>query len=112
MIFPDDVDGDVFRRMQASGFDFSVPHPVEFFAVFADAEAANRVAEQYIEEHQRGGDQLAHVRTTGRENGETELFIAKTMTVTYEAVTAFEARLTERAAQNGGRPDGWGVLQD
>lgn len=112
MRFPDDVNGDVFRRMVASGFDFSVPHPVEFFAVFADGEAANRVARRYIGEHEAGEDTLAGVRTTPLESGETELFIARPMLVTHAAVTAYETRLGERVAQEGGRLDGWGVLQD
>ena len=62
MSFPDDENGDVLRRMEASAFDFSMPHNVDFFAVFRTEEMADVVAEQFVADH-HAGDTLVAVDT-------------------------------------------------
>ena len=44
MQFPDDENGDVLRRMAASGFDFGRAHDVDFYAVFGEQANAALVA--------------------------------------------------------------------
>lgn len=110
MQFPNDVNGDVFRRMQSSGFDFSKPHDVEYFAVFRTEEEAVSVAKQYVADH-KAGDKLKNIETKPAESGGMELQLVKTMLVTYENVTTFESNLADRVSKHDGYLDGWGVLQ-
>ncbi len=41
-----------------------------------------------------------------------ELTLSKKMLVTFDAVSAFEAKLRERVSAVDGYLDGWGVLQE
>ena len=50
MTFPDDENGDVLRRMQADGFDFTQPHNIEFFAIFPTEEDADELSGDAIAE--------------------------------------------------------------
>lgn len=110
MEFPDDDNGDVFRRMHDAGFDFTRPHDVEFFAVFRTEATADRVAMLYVAD--RGnGEPLVNIETRPGHSGGMELELVRRMRVTHADVTAFEQRLNERALAHDGRLDGWGVLQ-
>lgn len=111
MQFPDDTNGEVFKRMASSGFDFGPPHDVEFFAVFRTKEDADRVAQEYVADH-RAGDTLVAVDTQPHDVGGMELKIVKSMLVSHENVTAFEKLLAERSGKYDGYMDGWGILQD
>ena len=111
MQFPDDENGDVLRRMAASGFDFGPPHDVDFYAVFPARADAMLVARQLIEADAREMA-LAGVSTNGAPEGGTELKVVRNMLVTHEGVTAFERRLGDLCAAYSGRLDGWGVMQD
>lgn len=110
MQFPDDENGDVLRRMLTSGFDFSLPHHVEFFAVFRTEREADFVARQFVAD--RSGDEsIVSIETRPAERGGMELMLVKSMLITHESVSAFESRLAERVSQHDGYMDGWGVLQ-
>lgn len=111
MRFPDDENGDVLRRMEASSFDFSVHHSVEFFAVFRTEQEADVVARQFVADR-TSGEPIVAIETRPAEKGGMELMVAKSMLVTHENVTAFEARLAQRVSQHDGYMDGWGVLQE
>lgn len=111
MDYPTDANGDVFRRLESHGFDFKSPHDVEFFAVFPDEEAADKVAKQYVADH-HAGEKLANVETKPARDGGMELVVVKSMLVTYENVSGFEDKLANRVAAAGGRLDGWGVMQE
>ena len=111
MIFPDDENGDVLRRMADSDFPFSQPHDVDFFALFARNDDAAFVAKQFIADH-KAGNRVAAVKTSAHESGGTELKIVKSMLVTHENVSAFETLLAERCARFDSKLDGWGVMQD
>jgi hypothetical protein len=110
MSYPNDASGDVFRRLEAHGFDFSVPHNVEFFALFPTESQADKVARQYAAKH-AAGDTLTNIETRPAKKGGMELVVVKPMLVTYEGVTKFEAELSARVSPEGGRLDGWGVMQ-
>lgn len=110
MQFPNDVTGDVFRRMEQAKFDFSTAHDVEFFSVFRTEAEADSVANLYLADH-KTGNRLKNIETRPHQTGGMELLIVKTMFVTYENVTAFESVLANRVAKYDGYLDGWGVLQ-
>lgn len=111
MQFPQDVNGDVFRRMQKSGFDFLKPHDVEFFAVFRTEGEADAVAKQYLADH-KAGQRLVNIETRPARRGGMELLLVKKMLLTYEGIVDFERMLQERVSACDGYLDGWGVLQD
>ena len=111
MSYTDDANGDVFRRMEGSGFDFTKEHVVDFHAVFATEEEADQIARLYLADH-KAGDKLANVETKPHDAGGMELLLSKRMIVTYQAVTDFEMLLSRRVATVEGYLDGWGVLQD
>jgi len=111
MNYPNDTDGDVFRRMEAHGFDFEKEHTVDFHAVFATEEEADIVARQFLVDHKEGNE-LKNIETKPYESGGMELTLSKKMLVTYQAVKEFETLLSERVSRVEGYLDGWGVLQE
>jgi hypothetical protein len=111
MKYPDDINGDVFRRMEENGLDFSVEHVVDFYSVFATEEEADLIARMYLADH-KSGDELAKIETKPHAKGGMELTLSKRMLVTYEAVTKFEAELLRRLTRVDGYLDGWGVFQE
>lgn len=111
MQFPKDENGDVLRRMVASGFDFGQVHDVDFYAIFPVRADAVLVARQLIEAD-RSSNSLAAVKTDTTEDGATELKVVRKMLVTHDGVTIFERLLGEMCAAHGGKLDGWGVMQD
>lgn len=110
MIFPNDENGDVLRRMQDSNFEFSKIHDVEFFAVFRTVEMADAVALQYLADS-KSGDKLRNIETRPAYGGGMELILVKPMLLTHDNVTAFENKLASRVADHKGYLNGWGVLQ-
>jgi hypothetical protein len=111
MEFPTDENGDVLRRMQASGFNFSAPHDVEFFAVFRTEEEADIVARQFVADRATG-ESIVAIETQPAERGGMELMIVKSMLITHENVSTFESRLAQRVSEHDGYMDGWGVMQE
>jgi hypothetical protein len=111
MKYPDDANGDVFRRLEESGFDFSAEHVVDFFSVYASESEADQVAQMYLADH-KAGDSFTNIETRPHHEGGMELTLSRKMHVTYEAITRFEQQLAERACMAGGSLDGWGVLQE
>ena len=108
--FPDDENGDVFRRMQQSGFDFALPHDVEFFAFFATETDADACAMMFVADR-AAGDPLVGIETRPSHRGGMEPELVRRMVLTHDAVTAFERLFRQRADAHGGTLDGWGVLQ-
>lgn len=111
MKYPDDINGDVFRRMENDGFDFSVEHIVDFYSVFATEAGADQIARKYLADH-KAGDVFTNIEARPREEGGMELILSKRMLVTYETVGEFEKKLGELVSKVDGYLDGWGVLQD
>lgn len=46
-MYPQNVNGDVFRRLENDNFDFSIEHPVDFYAIYATEEEADLVARRH-----------------------------------------------------------------
>ncbi|WP_039850638.1 ribonuclease E inhibitor RraB [Grimontia indica] len=108
MEYPDDDIGDVFRRMEASKFDFSKEHIVDFYAVFATEDGADRVARMFVADECR----YTNIETRPYDEGGMELEISKKMLVTYDSICELQELLAERVGMVRGYLDGWGVMQD
>ncbi|KAA3641152.1 MAG: ribonuclease E inhibitor RraB [Proteobacteria bacterium] len=109
--YPDDANGDVFRSLENQNFDFAQEVDVEFFAVFATEDEANKIALQYVEDR-KAGARLKNIETRPHEIGGMELELVVEMKVTYDDVVAFENKLNERVSKVDGYLDGWGFLHD
>ena len=104
--WPNDADGDVFRRLEAHGFDFGKPHTVDYNVDFdhwpPDSEALEVLRRQYgsVEVYEPDGDYSGYVqfRVCGP--------------VTYESVTDVQRRTTAAMQPHGGVCESWGVLQE
>ena len=110
MTYPDDGNGDVFRRLEKHGFDFKKEHTVDFHAVFSTEKEADFIARMYLEDL-RSGQKISNIETKPHEVGGMCLDLSIEMTVSYDSVTAFETELANRVAQVEGYLDGWGVMQ-
>jgi hypothetical protein len=111
MKYPDDVNGDVFRRMEENNFDFSKKHKVEFFAVYATEEEADAVAKYFLK-YEKEDQKLVTIETRPYDEGGMELKIENYMLVTYQNVSDFENELQNITNKYEGYLDGWGVLQE
>jgi hypothetical protein len=105
--FPDDDNGDVLRRMQDGGDDFTKPRDIDFSVVFPSESSASEFAD--------------HVRLTGlkvaiqESDAELELpwdvTVTRYMLPTHVGITEFEETLGEAAASLEERNDGWGCVR-
>ena len=109
--YPNDANGDLFRRLESQDFDFSKEHSIEFFAVFATEEEAMKTGYMYVED-KKNGEKLINIETRPYSEGGMELELVKVMHPTYENVTEFEQKLMERISTVDGYFDGWGFLHD
>ena len=102
--WPDDADGDVFRRLAAKGFDFSKSYSVDYHVDFEtwpipqDAQTALT-------------KMVGFCRPQGpNEAGGGSLDFQQYGPVTYESVTSMQRNVSAAMHQYGGRCDAWGVL--
>ncbi len=109
-MYPDDANGDVFRRLEEANFDFSKEYAVDFYAIYATEEEADIVARQYARDW-KNGEKFKNIETKRSEKGGMELELVPLMKVTYENIVAFETKLAERTSKVDGYLDGCGVLQ-
>jgi hypothetical protein len=105
--FPDDENGDVLRRMQEHGDDFSKARDVDFTVVFPSEHAAKAFANLIS-----GKGWASSVEMT---NCVAELpwdvRVVNHMVPTHAGISQFEAMLADEAKSFEGRNDGWGSLQ-
>lgn len=105
MSWPETADGDVFRRLQASQFDFSLVNEIDFnvdFEIWPPSPEAMRwlkteykhVAEFPAEDHFDGYVQLKVIEK-----------------LTYELVLFTQDRISTAMSEYGGVCESWGVLQ-
>jgi hypothetical protein len=104
--WPEDADGDVFRRLEAHGFDFDEPHTIDYNVDFGSwpprPEALDLLRAQYgsitVYEPDEHGDGYVQFRIAGP--------------VTYESVTGVQRRTTAAMRRFGGVCESWGVMQE
>jgi hypothetical protein len=103
--FPDDDNGDVLRRMFASGDNLSEPRIIDFCFAFAERRQALAFAE-IVDEHD-----LEVCISFYDERGGWQAIVKRYMVPTHEDITALETLLVQRAESVGGEADGWGCMQ-
>lgn len=107
MSWPNDADGDVFRRMESDGFDFTEEHEIDFNVDFDDwppaKEAVNILKSKFQD-----------VEIIDPENDEGNGYIAFKIRdkVSYELVTSTQKQVTHAMQQYGGWCESWGVMQE
>lgn len=104
MNFPDDVDGDVLRRLDESGFDFSKTWKIDFNVDFdswpPSPEALNILEKEYgaIEVYEPDGESDGYV-----------LFNVNSI-VSYELIMSSQQKASSLVSDFGGVCDSWGIL--
>ncbi len=104
MNFPDDADGDVLKRLDESGFDFSKPTTIDFNVDFdswpphPDAIAKLREFAVSIQINEPDGEYSGYI-----------LFNIHQV-LSYELVTEIQEKFTTLMADYGGVCESWGVL--
>jgi hypothetical protein len=106
MSWPDDADGDVFRRLVEHGFDFSKPHTVDYNVDF-DAWPPTQVALDILR------SMFGTIRVFEPDD-ESSGYIQFQIhgPVSYEAVTSTQRKVTAAMVTHGGICESWGVMQD
>jgi hypothetical protein len=104
--FPNDANGDVLRRMQEHGVDFSQPRQIDFVVVFPSQDDAEAFAQQIRD--------LGYAISIEESGCVRELpwdaRIERIMIPSHADITKFEDTLADLAGRFGGRNDGWGSL--
>lgn len=102
MSWPTDADGDVFRSLQESGFDFSSVALIDFNVDVPNADAMADAMDAAID---------LYPNAAMREE-DTYFVVQLEAKLTYELVIETQKKLTAAAAPFGGKCDSWGVLSD
>lgn len=103
-VWPDDADGDVLRRIQASGFDFKREVEIDFIVDFAawppagEAIASIRARHARLKMHAPDATGSGYVRFVVRAS------------LTYELVMDIQRSVSALVAPFGGVCESWGVL--
>jgi lipoate-protein ligase A len=105
--FPDDENGDVLRRMQGGGDDFTKPRDIDFSVVFPSESSAVEFADHF---RQTGLKVAIEEWDTERELP-WDVTVTRCMLPTHLGITEFEETLAEVAATLRGRNDGWGCIR-
>jgi hypothetical protein len=104
--WPNDVDGDVFRRMKKSGFDFDAVVDIDFNVDFSDWPPSPALLEKL-----RAQFPLVKViPPDGHGSGYVQFVIRAR--VTYELVMSVQRTVSDLALPYGGVCESWGVLHD
>jgi len=102
--WPEDVDGDVFRRMQTNGFDFRTPTDIDFNVDFDSWPPADEFMD-------RLRAQFSKVQTFPPDSdGDGYVLFVVHALLTYELVMFVQSSVTDLASEFGGVCESWGVL--
>ncbi len=104
MNWPNDADGDVFRRMEISGFDFSKETLVDFnidFDHWPITDSEYEYVKKLYPDCQFFGN---------NESGYAQFQISGLLT--YKMVTSMQKLVSDEVAKVGGVCESWGVMQD
>ena len=106
MSWPETADGDVFRRLESSGFDFSSEYEIDFNVDFDNwpppAEAMGWIEREY--------ENVTTYPASDDFNGYVQFKIVEKLT--YDLVVTTQDRTSSAVAQYGGVCESWGVLQN
>jgi hypothetical protein len=106
MVYPDDANGDVLRRMEANGDDLTRPRNIDFTVVFADENSAEQFAK-----HFRALGHEVSVKETGTEQDfPWDVVVVQHMLPSYHGISNFENLMQSVADGWGGHNNGWGCF--
>jgi len=105
MTFPNDENGDVLRRMQASGDNLTKPRDVDFAFIFDKEDDARGFC---AAAHTLGFDRID--RRFWAEKKAWDVSVTIFLMPTHAEITATEMKLDTLAREFCGRADGWGCL--
>jgi hypothetical protein len=103
--FPNNENGDVFRRMVRDGDDISQPRMMDFCHVFPERRQALAFADMV------DGRDLEVCISYYEGADMWQVIVHRFMIPTYNDVTALELSLASQAESVGGEADGWGCIQ-
>lgn len=104
MNWPDDADGDVFRRLEAKGFDFSKSYAVDYnieFEVWPPTPVALEILRSLY-----GSIEVFEPD----EDGDGYILFQVIGPVTYEGVTSIQRLASSAMQPYGGVCESWGVM--
>jgi hypothetical protein len=102
--WPNDADGDVFRRLQQSNFDFDRRHLIDFDVDFEDWPPQ----EEAIELLKREFPTLKVYAPNFEDEGYLQFQVHEF--VSYELVVRIQEHVTELMKPYGGTCESWGIL--
>ena len=106
IIFPNDENGDVLRRMQAGGDDLSRPRNIDFFFAFETERQAREFAAQAAALPGLQADASPY-----EERQRWQVCVTRNMVPSHAEITALEQSLCRLADTCQGEPEGWGCMQ-
>lgn len=111
MHWPNDADGDVLRRIEAEGFDFSSDHTIDFNIDFNEW-PLSEIAKQEITELYPSCEFIEPDEEdikNGMATGYVQFQLVDKLT--YELVTEIQKQVTNSVKRYGGWCESWGVWQ-
>ena len=108
MIYPNDENGDVLRRLETQGDDLTRARDIDFSVVFPVESAAERFAEHFRAQGYAASVYFAEAMKEFPWN----VNVVKHMIPSHQEIGSFEASLQEVANTLGGHNDGWGCFSE
>lgn len=108
MVFPNDVNGDVLKRMYDSGMDLSMPYNIDFYHFFEKKRNAILMY-SYIKKNSMN-IQVEISENEGKQGW--DVCCTLKLLPTHQNITNTELFYDELAKKFNGYGDGWGVLQE
>ncbi len=106
MIWPDTIDGDVFRRMQDSNFDFSKKYKIDFNVDFESWPPS----EEMFRKLQKAFANVRYIEPEGEYDGYIAIHIYEKLT--YKLVMNIQKEISDLVKKYSGICESWGVMQD
>ena len=104
MSWPQDADGDVFRRLDAEGFDFSRAVEIDFFIDFETTPPPDAALAAISEAYPTAEFEM--------HDDEDYIIVQLQAKLTYSLATSTQEKLTQLTSGYGGSCESWGVFQE
>jgi regulator of RNase E activity RraB len=108
MIYPEDANGIVLRRIAAQGKDLTKARNIDFTVIFVQRSSAEQFAELFREL----GYEVSVEETEPERDFPWNVIVVKHMVPTYDGITDFENELQSVADRWEGHNDGWGFFSE
>ena len=109
MNWPDDADGDVFRRLESGGFNFNTEHIIDFNIDFEHWPLSTEAIKAF--KYWYPNCEFVEPDEEDIKNGEMNGYILFTITnkLTYKLVIETQQEATKKAKKYGGWCESWGI---